>query len=163
MKRGGYAAFLLSLLLALLLQLLAVPEVLEPLRPMWLALTLGAWAVFAPELPVLPVAWLAGLCCDVAYDAPLGQYALGLATVAFVLRRMRGLVLSFPLWQATLALAPAWGLYAFLMFWIDGLTHHSADAARRWLPVLPTTLLWPVAAGLLHGWLRTARNRSALP
>ena len=30
-------------------------------------------------LPVLPVAWLAGLCCDVAYDAPLGQYALGLA------------------------------------------------------------------------------------
>jgi rod shape-determining protein MreD len=162
MTRGSFPALLLSLLLALLLQLLAVPDAIAPLRPMWLPLMLGYWAMFAPETPVLATAWVAGLCCDVLYDAPLGQYALGMVTVAFLLRRLRGTLLVFPLWQATLALAPAWALYAFLMFWIDGLTHHSADAARRWLPVLTTTLLWPFAVGLLNGLLRP-RNRSVLP
>lgn len=162
MRRGGFGAFLLSLLLALLLQLVALPDLLEPARPLWLPLILGYWAMFVPEMPVLAVAWIAGLLCDVAYDAPLGQYALGLVTVAFLLRRLRGTLLVFPLWQATLALAPAWAVYAFLMFWIDGLTHHSADAARRWLPVLSTTLLWPFVAGLLNGIVQP-RNRSVFP
>jgi rod shape-determining protein MreD len=162
MRRGGYTAFLLSLLAALLLQLVVLPAAVEPLRPLWLPLVLGYWAMWVPEMPVLILAWATGLCCDVVYDSPLGQYALGLVTVAFLLRRLRGTLVVFPLWQATLALAPAWAIYAFLMFWIDGLTHHSADPLRRWLPVLSTTLLWPLVVGVLDSLLRP-RRRSVLP
>jgi rod shape-determining protein MreD len=155
---GNLLGFVLSLFVALLLQMIALPDVLAPFRPLWLPLTLGYWALYATELPVLLVAWLLGLCCDVLYGTPLGQYALGMVTVAYAVRRLRGTLLVFPLWQNMLALIPVWALYTFLMFWIDGLTHHPADPLQRWLPVLTTSLLWPLAVGLL-GELRGRRNR----
>jgi len=163
MNRDDYPllAFILSLLLALLLQTIALPDAITPFRPLLLALTLGYWAVYAPDMPVLLAAWLLGLCCDVLYGAPLGQYALGLVTVAYAARSLGGTLLAFPLWQATLALIPVWALYIFLMFWIDGLTHHPANALRRWLPLLTTSLLWPLATSLLSG-LRNRRSRSGL-
>ena len=153
--------FLFSLLLALVLQVTALPDAVSPFRPLLLVMTLAYWAIYAPEMPALVAAWLLGLCCDVLYGAPLGQYALGLVTVAYVARRLSGTLLSFPLWQATLVLVPVWALYIFLMFWIDGLTHHPADPLRRWLPLISTSLLWPLAAGLL-GSAGSRRNRRGL-
>jgi rod shape-determining protein MreD len=160
-QEGNLLVFVLSLLLALLLQSIALPDVLTPFRPMLPALTLAYWAVYAPDMPVMVMAWLLGLCCDVLYGAPLGQYALGLVTVAFAARSLSGTLLAFPLWQATLALTPVWALYVFLMFWIDGLTHHPADPLRRWMPLLTTSLLWPLAAGLLGG-IRSRRSRRGI-
>ena len=153
--------FLLSLVVALVLQVIALPDAVAPFRPLVLALTLAYWAVYAPEMPALLAAWLLGLCCDVLYGAPLGQYALGLVTVAYAARRLSDTLLAFPLWQATLALIPVWALYIFLMFWIDGLTHHPADPLRRWLPLIATSLLWPLIAGLL-GDVRSRRSRGGI-
>ncbi len=156
---GNLLGFVLSLLLALLLQALQLPDVVAPFRPLLLVLTISYWALHDPEMPVMLAAWLLGLCCDVLYNAPLGQYALGLVTVAFFVRRFSGSLLVFPMLQAmAMGLVPIWALYVFLMFWIDGLTHHHADPLRRWLPLLTTTLLWPLA-GLLLGGLRSARSR----
>ena len=155
--------FMFSLLLALGLQVLALPDFIASFRPLLLALTLAYWAVYAPEMPALLAAWLLGLCCDVLYGAPLGQYALGLVTVAYAARRLSGTLLSFPLWQATLMLVPVWAIYIFLMFWIDGLTHHPAAPLHRWLPLISTSLLWPLIAGML-GDMRSRRNhRGILP
>ena len=79
--------------------------------------------------------------------------------MAYFVGRFRGSLLVFPMIQALLlGLLPIWGLYVFLMFWIDGLTHHQADALRRWLPLATSTLVWPLAA-LLLGSLRNDRNR----
>lgn len=155
-----FARFALTLGLALVLQMVQLPDAISGVRPLWLALTLGYWALFAPEQPVIFAAWICGFCCDVLYHAPLGQYALGLVTVAFAVRRMRGLLLVFPIWQSMLALAPVWAGYTFMMFWIDGLNQHQSSASLRWLPVLTTTLLWPLAVGLL-GTLRNRRGRRA--
>jgi len=153
--------FMFSLLLALALQILALPDFIASFRPLLLALTLAYWAVYAPEMPALLAAWLLGLCCDVIYGAPLGQYALGLVTVAYATRRLSGTLLAFPLWQATLTLVPVWAIYIFLMFWIDGLTHHQADPLHRWLPLISTSLLWPLIAGML-GDMRGRRNRRGI-
>ena len=164
MNRGSNPlVFLFSLLLALVLQMIALPDAVNPFRPLVLAMTLAYWAVYAAEMPALLAAWLLGLCCDVLYGAPLGQYALGLVTVAYAARRLSDTLLAFPLWQATLALIPVWALYIFLMFWIDGLTHHPADPLRRWLPLITTSLLWPLLAGLLGGMSSRRSRRGILP
>jgi rod shape-determining protein MreD len=129
--------------------------------------------LYTTEVPVLMMSWVLGLCCDVLYGAPLGQYALGLLTLTFVVCLIRGSLLAFPLWQNTLAMVPVWTLYIFLMFWIDGLIarhpidwvnampHHSGDPALRWLPLLTTSLLWPLVAGLM-GELRSHRDRRGM-
>ncbi len=136
--------FLFSLLLALVLQMVQLPDAdRRPFRPLLLALTLAYWAVYAPEMPALLAAWLLGLCCDVLYGAPLGQYALGLVTVAYAARRLSDTLLAFPLWQATLALVPVWALYIFLMFWIDGLTHHPPIRCTAGCPCSPPACCGP--------------------
>ncbi len=158
--------FLFSLLLALLLQIVELPDALAALRPQWPLLVIGYWALYAPQMPSLLAAWLLGLCCDVLFNSALGQHALALVLSVFVISRLRGAYVQFPLWQAALALAPVWALYTFVVFWIDGLTHHSAEPALRWQPVLSTTLTWPLFAGLFDGLGRRRphdRNRLTLP
>ncbi len=144
-------AFLFSLILALMLQVVELPDAVAAVRPVWPLLVVGYWALYAPQMPSLLAAWLLGLCCDVLFNATLGQHALALVIVAAILGRLRGFYVVFPLWQSALALAPVWALYTFLVFWIDGIAHHAAEPALRWLPVLGTTLVWPVFAAVFNG------------
>lgn len=162
---NGTLIFLGSLLLALMLQIVQLPEWAAMARPAWPLLVIGFWALYAPTSPAIAAAWVLGLCCDVLLNAALGQHALGFVVVAFLIRRLRGTLILFSSWQVALALAPVWALYIFLMFWIDGLARHVADVNLRWLPILSTTLVWPLTAGLLDSILsrRARRNRMRLP
>src|SRR3546814_10184687 len=73
-------------------------------------LMLAYWALREPQLPALVPAFLLGLMLDVLYAAPLGQHALGLVVVVYLVVRLRSFFIIFPLWQATVALVPAWVL-----------------------------------------------------
>ncbi len=159
----GALGFLASLVLALMLQVVDLPEWAALARPDAPLMIIGYWALYVPEAPAVAAAWLLGLCCDVLFSAPLGQHALGLVVAAVLIRRLAGIYTLFPIWQAGLALIPVWGLYAFLMFWIDGLTRHAADATLRWLPIASTTIAWPICAALLDTVrARRARRRSRM-
>lgn len=143
-SRAVWTGFLLSLLIGLLLQLIELPDALSAARPLWLPMILAYWALREPQLPTLVPAFLIGLMLDVLYAAPFGQHAVGLIAILYIVVRLRSFFVMFPLWQATLALIPAWALYCFLMFWIDGATHHQPEVWLRWLPALSTTLFWPL-------------------
>ncbi|SFF47189.1 rod shape-determining protein MreD [Fontimonas thermophila] len=142
--------FVASLLLALLLQLIRLPELLAAARPLWVPLILAYWALREPRISTLFPAFVTGLLLDVLFGTPLGQHSLGLVLLVYLVERMRSIFILFPLWQATLALIPAWVLFSFLMFWIDGATQHRADAWLRWLPVLSTTLFWPLLFSVME-------------
>lgn len=148
--RSLYSVYGLSLIAALLLQLVVLPDLLGAARPLWLPLIIAYWALVEPRMPILISAFILGLLSDVLFSTALGQHALGLVLMAYVVSRMRPIFILFPLWQATFALAPAWLLYTYLMFWIDATTHHQADLWLRWLPVLSTTLFWPLVFALME-------------
>lgn len=148
--RALYIFFGLSLLLALLLQLVVLPDPFGAARPLWLPLVIAYWALIEPRVPILLASFIGGLISDVLFSSVLGQHALGLVLLAYIVSRMRPIFILFPLWQATLALAPAWLLYTYLMFWIDASTHHQADLWLRWLPVISTTLFWPLVFVLME-------------
>jgi rod shape-determining protein MreD len=148
--RGLYLGFLASLLLALVLQLVPLPEWLAGARPLWVALILGYWALREPRISVLFSGFVAGLALDVLFGSALGQHALGLIIVVYLVERLRGIFVLFPLWQATFALIPVWIVYCFLMFWIDGATKHDSNVWLRWLPVISTTLFWPLVFSVME-------------
>lgn len=152
--RGIYAFYSFSLLMALLLQLVRVPDFLSGARPLWIPLVLGYWALMEPRVSTLSVGFIVGLCCDVLFGSVLGQHALGLVLVVYFIQRLRPIFILFPLWQATLALIPLWFIYIFLMFWIDGSTHHQPNAWLRWLPLVSTTLFWPLVFVALESVMR---------
>jgi rod shape-determining protein MreD len=159
MRRVPHLAFWVSLLIALLLQLVALPDSVAAVRPLWLPLVLAFWALQDPRLPVLTASFLFGIMLDVLFDSVLGQHALACVLISYLVIKLRGLFVLFPLWQSTVALIPVWLIYAFLMFWIDGVAKHQADAWLRWLPVASTTLFWPLIYVVLDSYLRR-RQRS---
>lgn len=142
--------FVASLLLAIVFQLIRLPDSLAAARPLWVPLVLAYWALRESRISTLFPAFVVGLMLDVLFGSTLGQHALGLVIVVYIVERLRGIFILFPLWQATFALIPAWALYSFLMFWVDGVTRHQADVWLRWLPVLSTTLFWPLLFSVME-------------
>ena len=94
---------MLSLILACLLQLMPLPDLLLPFRPYWLGLILIYWALEEPERVGLGRAFLLGLVGDVLQGDLLGDQALRLAALAFIVLRFRSRLRFFPMWQQSLA------------------------------------------------------------
>ena len=93
-----------SIALALLLGLVPLPDLLQPIRPYWLALVLGCWVIETPERVGLGFAFCIGLLADLLYGGILGEQALRLVVFAFILQRFRARIRFFPLSQQALAM-----------------------------------------------------------
>src|SRR5262245_58721132 len=94
----------LSLLAALLLALLPMPEVVQPLRPYWLALVLAYWVMEDPDRVGLGFAFLIGIVADLVVGSLLGEQALRLVVITFILQRFRARLRFFPMSQQALAI-----------------------------------------------------------
>jgi rod shape-determining protein MreD len=158
-RSAPHLGFWISLLVALVLQLVLLPESLAGFRPLWLPLVLSYWALTDARLPTLLASFAFGIGVDVLLNAVLGQHALAFVLLTYLVIKLRGLFAVFPLWQSTVGLVPLWLIYAFLMFWIDGVAHHRSDPWLRWTPVVSTTLFWPVIYGLLDSYVRRRQRR----
>ena len=93
-----------SILLALVLGLLPLPQVLQPLRPYWLALVVAYWVLEAPDKAGLGLAFVAGLLAALAFGSLLGEQALRLVVMSFILQRFRARLRFFPISQQALAM-----------------------------------------------------------
>lgn len=142
--RGPSGLFIFSVLSALCLQFLPLSQALSTARPLWLAMVLGYWALYGPNVAVISAALLMGLASDTLYNTPLGQHVVGLTLLAYTLIRLRSVLGLYPVWQVTLLLLPVWGLYALLMFLFDGMAKHPSAALGRFLPIATSVLCWPL-------------------
>jgi len=94
----------LSVFIALVLGLLPLPVLLQPFRPYWLALTVAYWVIEDPDRVGLGFAFAMGLLADLAFGGLLGEQALRLTVMAFILQRFRAQLRFFPLSQQALAI-----------------------------------------------------------
>ncbi|HIY71368.1 MAG TPA: rod shape-determining protein MreD [Candidatus Luteimonas excrementigallinarum] len=93
-----------SVLLALLLGLVPLPDGLQPLRPYWLGLVVAYWVLEDSDRIGLGFAFSMGLIADLAFGNILGEQALRLTVMAFILQRFRSQLRFFPLTQQALAI-----------------------------------------------------------
>jgi len=96
--------FPVSVLVALLLGLLPLPAWLQPFRPYWLALVLAYWLIEEPDRVGLGIAFACGLAADLAFGGLLGEQALRLTVLAFIVQRFRSQLRFFPVPQQALAI-----------------------------------------------------------
>ena len=94
----------LSFIVALLLGLLPLPDLLQPLRQYWLALVLAYWVIEAPDNAGLGLAVIVGLVADLMFGTLLGEQALRLLIMAFIVQRFRARLRFFPVSQQALAI-----------------------------------------------------------
>lgn len=104
-ERSTGLLMLVSVLLAVVLMLIPLPEMLSPLRPYWLALVVAYWGLQLPEKAGLGFAFFAGLLADFSYGTLLGEQALRMVMLMFLVDRFRSRLRFFPIWQQALAVA----------------------------------------------------------
>lgn len=132
-----------SLLVALLLGLLPLPALLQPVRPFWLALVLAYWLIEAPDRVGLGVAFAAGLVADVTYDGLLGEQALRLVILAFIVQRFRPRLRFFVLTQQALAIGALLLNDRIVSAGVHVALGEPVLPAAFWLAPLAGMLLWP--------------------
>jgi rod shape-determining protein MreD len=132
-----------SFALALLLQLMPLPVLLLPLKPYWLGLVLVYWAIETPERVGLGFAFLTGCVGDVLTGELLGEQALRLVVIAFIVLRFRARLRFFPVWQQALAVLALLLNDRIVMLMVRGFAGEAMPPATFWLAPLAGMLAWP--------------------
>ncbi len=133
----------LTLIFALALTVVPLPQSLAIARPDWVALVVIYWAIFAPLRLSLWLIALAGLALDTLYGTLLGLHSLALITMAYVALKLHLRLRVFSWVQLAAAVAGMIVLYEFALFWSNGVAGMSTEWIDYWLPVLTSILGWP--------------------
>ena len=160
-SQGTTALFWGSIAAALLLALLPLPAALEPLRPFWLALVVIYWALEEPERMTLGRAFLLGLAYDLLSMNLLGESALRLAVLDFILLRFRSRMRFFPMPQQALAVLALLLNDRVLLIMMRAFSVPVPFGLSLLLAPLAGTLLWPWMFLLLDELRQRMRPREA--
>ena len=151
-----YGSFFIGLLFAII----PLPETIHAARPYLLAMLLAYWLMEVPLKVGLGTAFLTGLLADLVSSSLLGEQALRLVILAFLVQRFRARLRFFPLWQQALAI----GLLLLNDRVVVVLIHLVVGAPQlpwtSWLAPVLGMVLWPWLFVLLDLARLRARERS---
>ena len=148
---------ILSIIVALMLTIVPLPDGVEPYRPDWVALTLIYWTMTLPRTYSIGTAWIVGIVLDLAQGTLLGQHALAMSFMIYVTAKFHLQLRVFPLLQMTATVFALLSLYQFLLFWINGVVGLHTEAVSYWGPVITGTALWPLLSVVFSGIRYRAR------
>lgn len=154
--RLSWPAVAVSIFIAFALAIVVLPGAIAPLRPAFVPMVIFYWIMHFPERFGLLIACSLGLMLDVLTGSLLGSHVLALVVPCYCVARLARILRFSPLWQQALMMLPLWALYAFVLFWIDGVTDRNADALLRFGPLLTTVVFWPLLAATLGSMVRPA-------
>jgi rod shape-determining protein MreD len=159
MRVRGAALLPISLLFALLLGLLPIPLEWAGIKPFWLALVLCYWLLEAPDRVGLGLAFGVGLAADLLHGTLLGEHALRLCMLAFIVLRFRPRLRFFTLWQQALAVSAMLLNDRVVVLMIRGFSGEALPPAGFWLSPLVGLAIWPWLFLALDGLRLRARQR----
>lgn len=149
-SRNGFV-ILLTIVIAMILMLVPVPDGARFFRPEWVVMTLIYWAMALPHRVSIGVGWLTGLLMDAMTGTTLGITAFSYALAVYLIARFHLQLRQYPLWQQALTI-----------FSVVLLVHLVAIMAAgpdlnwiMWMPVLTSTVMWPVMYAVLRKIRRT--------
>jgi len=150
----------LTLLAGLIFMLLPVPDWLEQAWPYWVALVLAYWVLEGRFRIGLGHAFLVGLLVDVVSASLLGQHALGLVILTYLITQFRSRIRFFPPWQQALSILILLLNDRIITLWILLLVGERNFSIGFWIAPLIGALLWPWVFLLIDRIRRAARKKS---
>lgn len=135
-----------SIIVSMVMMLLPLPGVMQYARPEWVIMTLIYWAMALPHRVGIGVAWLTGLTVDLTSGGTLGVMAFAYSSVIFLVARLHLQIRQYPLWQQALTILSL----VFLVHMISVFTSSVTHQIHLWLPVVSSTILWPVVYAVLR-------------
>lgn len=152
-----------TLFLALLLNLLPGAYGNVYWRPDFVLLLVLYWSIYLPRMSMMGLAWAMGLFMDLAHGVLLGQHAFAYTLAAYVALLYHRRILFFPAWQQA--------LYIFVLLLgvqtvILTLRLISFGVFPGWgyfMQSLSGALLWPLLTPILQSTLRFRRGGDKFP
>lgn len=129
--------------ICLLLQLMPLPLALAPFKPFWLALVLMYWALESPDQVSLGRAFVLGLIADALTGNLLGEHAMRLCILCFLLLRFRSRLRFFPMWQQALAVLALLVNDRIVLLAVHAVAGTATPPLSYWLAPVVGTLVWP--------------------
>lgn len=148
-----------SLIAVLPLTLMPLPEALIGARPYWAALVMIYWNLEAGRLRHLGQAFVGGLVLDVLTGSLLGQHALSLVIISYLVERFRYRIRFFPPWQQAAVVMLLLFNDRIVQLWIIGLVGDRWPTWPWWLAPVVGMLLWPWLFLLLDALRQRERRR----
>jgi rod shape-determining protein MreD len=140
----------LTIMAALILQIVPLPVQVDLYRPDWVVIVLSYWTMALPNRVNVGVAFLSGVGLDILLGTPLGVHSLILSLCVFVLAANYQRLRNYSVWQQSIVIALLSAFYHLLQFWI---LHLLTDIYFRFdymLPVFSSMIFWPWAFWLLR-------------
>lgn len=133
-----------TLVLALLLTLFPLPNWAEVLRPSWVELVLIYWAMTLPASVGLIAGFLFGLIVDIALGSLLGQHALGLSLVSYIVLKNHQKLRLYPLIQQGVIIMFILMIEQLLYLWIYGISNQAPhNTFLHFIPAITSMIVWP--------------------
>ncbi len=147
----------LTLVAAFMLSMMPLPDWAQAFRPDWVTLVLIYWTMALPASIGVTVAWFAGLLLDVSHGALLGQNALGLVVVIYIIHAQHQRLRVASMLQQSMVIFFLLLMKQALVLWVSGIMGHAPDTWLYFMPSLTSALIWP----WVHIILRDLRRKFA--
>jgi len=147
----------LSVLVALVLQIVPLPSQVDVYRPDWVLVVLAYWSMALPHRVNVGVAFLTGVAMDVLVGTTLGIHSLGLSFSVYILAANYQRLRNYSVWQQAIIIGLMSSLYHLMTFWVQHLLTDIYFQVDYLWPVLTSMVLWPWVFWLLR---RTRRQFS---
>ena len=148
-RREPRWAVFLTLLIALIAQVLPLPDWLAVVRPSFVVLVIIYWSIYAPHAGGIFAPWLAGIALDVFKGEVLAQNALAIALVAYITMSLHQRLRNQTLVQQSLFVFLMLSVNEVVVWGIEGWSGHSVASPWRWIQPMVGAMLWPFIALLV--------------
>jgi len=151
-----YLVICSSLLIALILMILPLPDWAQLYRPNWLALVLIYWSMALPKRVGLWFAFFSGIVLDTSMGTLLGQHTLALVVIIFFnlnfYQRIRVLALA----QQSIYVFALLLINQVVVAWVEGILGRPTPLLAYFGGPLVGMLIWPWVFVILRDIRRKA-------
>ena len=132
----------LTFLVAMVLQLMPLPEVIEQWRPDWLLLIMICWALHRPHRYGVLTAFVLGVLLDVLLGATLGVRALGFSICTYLVLFYQQRLVNYPRWQQALVVMAIMMAYHLIVFWVEFILGNAEFDLSLFYPAFIGVIFW---------------------
>jgi len=146
---GGIIA--LTVVIAMVLMILPLPESIRLFRPEFVLLVLMYWVMALPRKVSVGYAWIVGILVDIMMGSYLGVTAFSYALVIYLTARFHLQLRQFPVWQQALIILSL----VLIVHIVAVLVSPQIVNWYLWLPAISSMIVWPLNYALLRSVRRT--------
>lgn len=140
---NNFFAVFISLLIAIILALLPMPEWTIWLRPAWVLMVLIYWSMMTPYQVSVGIAWFTGLIIDLLNGTLLGEHALAFTVVIYFVAKIHIRLRMYPMLQQGISVFFFTLIYLFILYCTQGFIGELPGSRLYWLSAVTSMLLWP--------------------